>query len=69
MLVKLPNIETWNTEDVRMLARLFVRNMQANAELVASTPEDRPDLEDQIRDLARREMMLIVLGFKDWRSN
>ena len=68
-LVRLPNIENWNSDDVHMLARLFVRNMQANAELAANMPEDRPDLEAQIHDLARREMMLIVLGFKDWRSN
>lgn len=68
MLARLPNIEMWSSEDVHMLARLFVRNMQANAELVIEMPEGRPDLEEKIRDLARREMMLIVLGFKDWRS-
>lgn len=69
VLARLPNIERWTTEDVHMLARLFVRNMQANAELVVEMPDGRPDLEEEIRNLARREMRLIVLGFKEWRSD
>lgn len=68
VLARLPNIESWTTEDVHMLARLFVRNMQANAELVVDLPEGRPDLEEEIRVLAKREMLLIVLGFKEWHS-
>lgn len=68
VLARLPNIESWTTEDVHMLARLFVRNMQANAELVVDLPEDRPDLEEEIRALAKREMRLIVLGFEEWHS-
>ena len=69
VLVRLPNIESWTTEDVQMVARLFVRNMHANAELVVEMPEDRPDLEAEIVELARREMRLIVLGFANWRSS
>lgn len=68
VLARLPNIESWTSDDVHMLARLFVRNMQANAELVVDLPESRPDLEEEIRALAKREMLLIVLGFKEWHS-
>lgn len=68
VLARLPNIETWSTDDVRMVSRLFVRNMVANAEEVIEMPENRPDLEEQIREGARRQMRLIVLGFEDWRS-
>ena len=68
VLARLPNIESWSTGDVHLLARLFVRNMQANAELVVDLPEGRPDLEEEIRVLAKREMLLIVLGFKEWHS-
>ncbi|WP_186813756.1 TetR family transcriptional regulator [Aeromicrobium flavum] len=68
VLARLPNIETWSADDVQMVSRLFVRNMVANAEEVVEMPEGRPDLEERIREGARRQMRLIVLGFKDWRS-
>ncbi len=68
VLVRLPNIDKWSPEDVLMVARLFVRNMVAGAEEVVEMPEGRPDLEVRIVEGARRQMRLIVLGFKDWRS-
>ena len=68
VLARLPNIETWSTEDVQMVSRLFVRNMVSNAEEVVEMPDGRTDLEEQIKDGARRQMRLIVLGFKQWES-
>jgi AcrR family transcriptional regulator len=68
VLARLPNIENWSTEDVQMVSRLFVRNMVSNAEEVVEMPDDRPDLEEQIKDGARRQMRLIVIGFRDWQS-
>lgn len=68
VLARLPNIENWASEDVQMVSRLFVRNMVTNAEEVVEMPDGRPDLEEQIKEGARRQMRLIVLGFKDWKS-
>ncbi len=68
LLGRLPNIENWATEDVQMVSRLFVRNMVSNAEEVVEMPDGRPDLEEKIKEGARRQMRLIVIGFKDWRS-
>lgn len=68
VLARLPNINKWSSEDVHMVSRLFVRNMVGNAEEIVEMPEGRPDLEDQIKEGARRQMRLIVLGFRDWRS-
>ncbi len=68
VLARLPNIERWSTEDVQMVSRLFVRNMVSNAEEVVETPDGRADLEERIKEGARRQMRLIVLGFKEWRS-
>ncbi len=68
VLARLPNIENWSADDVQMVSRLFVRNMVANAEEVVDMPDGRPDLEERIREGARRQMRLIVLGFGDWRS-
>jgi len=66
VLARLPNIETWSTDDVQMVSRLFVRNMVSNAEEVVEMPDGRPDLEERIKEGARRQMRLIVVGFKDW---
>ena len=68
VLARLPNIENWSSDDVQMVARLFVRNMVANAEEVVEMPDDRPDLEARIKEGARRQMRLIVLGFEKWHS-
>lgn len=68
VLARLPNIENWSSEDVTMVSGLFVRNMVYNAEQVVLMPEGRPDLEEEIKYKARRQMRLIVLGFKEWRS-
>ncbi len=68
LLGRLPNIENWDTEDVQMVSRLFVRNMVSNAEEVVEMPDGRPDLEEKIKEGARRQMRLIVIGFRDWRS-
>jgi AcrR family transcriptional regulator len=68
VLARLPNIDTWSSDDVQMVSRLFVRNMVSNAEEVVDMPDGRPDLEERIKEGARRQMRLIVIGFKDWRS-
>lgn len=68
VLAQLPNIESWSSDDVQMVSRLFVRNMVSSAEEVIEMPENRPDLEERIKTVARRQMRLIVIGFRDWRS-
>jgi AcrR family transcriptional regulator len=68
VLARLPDIDTWSSEDVQMVSRLFVRNMVSNAEEVVDMPDHRPDLEERIKEGARRQMRLIVIGFKDWKS-
>lgn len=69
VLARLPNIENWATEDVQMVSRLFVRNMVSNAEEVVEMPDGRPDLEEKIKEGARRQMRLIVIGFRDWNPD
>jgi len=68
VLARLPNIENWSSDDVQMVSRLFVRNMVSNAEEVVEMPDGRPDLEEAIKEGARRQMRLIVIGFRDWKS-
>lgn len=68
VLARLPHLETWSSEDVKLASGLFVRNMVYRAEQVVQMPEGRPDLEEQVKRKARREMRLIVLGFEKWDS-
>lgn len=68
VLARLPHVDRFSSDDVQLVARLFVRNMVANAEEVVAMPDDRPDLEDRIKAGARRQMRLIVIGFEKWRS-
>ena len=65
----MPQLERWSTDDVKMISGMFVRNMVYRAEQVVETPEGRLDLEEEIKRKARREMRMIVLGFKAWRSD
>ena len=68
VLARLPNIKSWSIDDVHMVSRLFVRNMVSHAEEVIEIPDGRSDLDEKVRQEARREMRLIVLGFEDWKS-
>lgn len=68
VLARLPNIKDWSSEDVAMVSGLFVRNMVSNAEQVIEMPENRPDIEEKIKEGAKRQMRLIVIGFEKWRS-
>jgi AcrR family transcriptional regulator len=67
-LARVPQLQAWSAEDVKMISGVFVRNMVYRAEQVVETPAGRADLEEEIKRKARREMRMIVLGFKAWRS-
>jgi AcrR family transcriptional regulator len=67
-LARVPQLALWSSDDVTMVAGLFVRNMVYRAEQVVDTPDGRPDLEEEIKRKARREMRMVVLGFRDWKS-
>ncbi len=69
VLVRLPHIGSWSSDDVRLAAGLFVRNMVYRAEQVVAMPDGRTDREEEIKDKARREMRMIVLGFEKWSSD
>lgn len=69
VLARLPHIENWSSDDVKMASGLFVRNMVYRAELVVQAPDGRTDVEEEIKRKARREMRLIVLGFEKWSSD
>ena len=66
-LARFPHIESWPTEDVQMVAKLYVNNMVGTAEDIIELPAGRPDLEAQLAVRAKRQMRMIAIGFKDWK--
>lgn len=65
----LPVVSTWSIDDVMALSGLFVRNMVFRAEQLIALPDGRPDLEADLVQKARREMLMIVFGVANWRSS
>lgn len=65
---RLPALSQWSGDDVMALCGLFVRNMVYRAERFIEVPDNRPDLFDELKAKARREMRMIVLGVEQWKS-
>jgi AcrR family transcriptional regulator len=64
----LPVVSSWTIDDVVTLSGLFVRNMVFRAEQVLAMPPGRPELEADLKQKMRREMLMIVFGVANWRS-
>jgi AcrR family transcriptional regulator len=64
----LPVVSSWTIDDVMALSGLFVRNMVFRAEEVLAMPAGRVDLEAELKEKIRREMLMIVFGVAHWRS-
>ena len=65
-LARFNRLNEWSTEDLNVLATLFVNSMIVIAEAIedAQTTEA---LED-IRRLAVKQLRMITIGIADWRS-
>lgn len=67
-LARLPNVSTWSSEDLRVMADLVVTTMVSTAEAVVSAPPGRPEAERQIVRTAEQQLRMIVVGAAHWRS-
>jgi AcrR family transcriptional regulator len=67
-LARLPNLDTWTAEDLRVLANLIVNAMVSTAEDILDAPPERPEVERQIVRTAEKQLRLIVVGAANWRS-
>ncbi|GGO85383.1 TetR family transcriptional regulator [Wenjunlia tyrosinilytica] len=61
-----PESDGWAPEDVRMLADLYVNLMVMTATAFMEAPPDEPEVERQIANAARRQLLLINLGRRHW---
>ena len=68
-LSRLPGMQTWSSEDVRILANLIVKAMVQTAEDLLTQPPNRPDLENEVARTAEAQLRMIVVGAANWRSD
>jgi AcrR family transcriptional regulator len=66
-LARFPGLNAWSTEDLNVLATLFVNAMIATAELI----EDAQSAEalEEIRRVAVKQLRMIAIGIAGWRSS
>jgi TATA-box binding protein (TBP) (component of TFIID and TFIIIB) len=66
-LARFPGLNVWSTEDLNVLATLFVNSMIVIAEAI----EDAPGAEaiEEIRRTAVKQLRMIVIGVNGWRSS
>ncbi len=66
-LARFPGLHAWSTDDLNVLAALFVNSMIVIAEALEDV-QSAEAIED-IRRTAVRQLRMIVIGVNGWRSN
>jgi AcrR family transcriptional regulator len=67
-LARFPYLDRWSTEDLQLLAGLFVNTMVATAEAILDAPPRDPVAEAEIVATARLQLQMITLGVRQWRN-
>jgi len=65
-LARFPGLNTWSSEDLNILASLFVNSMIVIAEAIEDA-HDQASL-DEIKRIAVKQLRMITVGVADWRS-
>lgn len=67
-LARFPYLDSWSTEDLNLLAGLFVNAMVSTADAILDAPPEDPAAEAEITKTAERQLRMIMLGVPNWRS-
>ena len=67
-LARLPPLTAWTTEDLQMVAGLIVGIMIQAAGAILDLPTGRPDDEAGLRRQTEKQIRLVLLGARLWRS-
>ncbi len=67
-VARLPGVQQWTSEDLRVLANLIVGSMVETAEAIITSPPERPDIEREVVRTAERQLRMVVVGAANWRS-
>lgn len=68
-LARLPQLDGWTSDDLRMLADLLVTAMVSIVESLLEIPAGRTEDEAELAALGRKQLRLIMLGTPAWRSS
>ncbi|MGH8481635.1 MAG: TetR family transcriptional regulator [Nevskiaceae bacterium] len=66
-LGRLPWLNRWSAEDLRMIAGLMVNAMVQIAEEILEAPAGGPQAEEEVIRVAEKQLLLISLGVPQWR--
>jgi AcrR family transcriptional regulator len=66
---RFPALHEWSTEDLHMLAGLFVDTMVSTAEAIIEVPASTPELEVDVIRTAEERLRLIALGAAAWHRS
>jgi AcrR family transcriptional regulator len=66
-LARFPALRDWSTEDLNILANLFVNSMILIAEALEDAND--PAAVEEITRIATKQLRMIVVGVDDWRSD
>ena len=67
-LARFPDLRTWSSEDLRMIAALMVSTMVATVEAILDAPADDLLAEPEIILSTEKQLRLIALAIPQWRS-
>jgi AcrR family transcriptional regulator len=65
-LARFPALSHWSSEDLNVLASLFVNSMVSIAETFEDT--DDPVAREEVRRTAVKQLRMVVVGVASWRS-
>ena len=66
-LGRLPFLNKWSAEDLRMIAGLMVNAMVLIAAALLEVPADQPQAEAEVIRMAEKQLLLISLGVPQWK--
>jgi AcrR family transcriptional regulator len=66
-LARFPGLNSWSTEDLNILASLFVNAMISIAEAIEDA--QNPTALAEIKRIATKQLRMITVGVTDWRSS
>ena len=67
-LTRFPVLRDWSTEDLQMVAGLLVNSMISTVEAILDAPARDLGAQNEISEVAEKQLRLIVLGIPAWRS-
>ncbi|MGO8904536.1 MAG: TetR family transcriptional regulator [Solirubrobacteraceae bacterium] len=67
-LARFPDLRTWSSDDLQMIAGLMVNTMVATVEAILDSPPEDPLAEQDIVITAERQLRLIALAVPHWHG-